>query len=73
MRQKVKNEDSRPLNQTQPSSVNSSCHKGMKRVLTSGNSFLLKTGFYCNVGILYKELTRYLYAPNKAHLIFEDF
>ena len=30
MRQKIKNEDSRPLNQTQPTSVNSSCHKGKR-------------------------------------------
>ena len=30
MRQKVKNEDSRPLDQTQPTSVNPSCHKGIQ-------------------------------------------
>ena len=37
MRRKVKNEDSRPLNQTQPTSVNSSCHNSAKCVLTSKN------------------------------------
>ena len=37
-------EDSRPLNQTQPTLVNSSCHKGIQR-----NAFLLKTGFYYNI------------------------
>ena len=42
MRQKVKNEDSRPLDQTQPTSVNSSWHKGVeKRVLTSKNPNLI--------------------------------
>ena len=46
MRRKVKNEDSRHLNQTPPTSVNSSCHKGIQR-----NAFLLKTGFYCNIYI----------------------
>ena len=30
MRREVKNEDSRPLDQTQPTSVNSTCHKGIK-------------------------------------------
>ena len=40
MRRKVKNEDFRPLNLTQPTSVNSSCHKGFQR-----NAFLLKNGF----------------------------
>ena len=52
MRREVKNEDSKPLNETQPTLVNSSCHKGRysaKRVLTSKNTFLLKTGFYCNI------------------------
>ena len=39
-----KNEDSRPLNQTQPTSVNSSCHKGIQR-----NAFLLKNDFCCNI------------------------
>ena len=29
MRLMVKNEDYRPLDQTQPTSVNSSCHKGI--------------------------------------------
>ena len=27
---KVKNEDSKPLDQTQPTSVNFSCHKGIQ-------------------------------------------
>ena len=37
MRRKVKNEDSKPLNQTQATSVNSTCHKGIQR-----NAFLLQ-------------------------------
>ena len=47
MRRKVKNEDSRPLNPTQPTSVKSSCGRGIQRnaFLTSKNAFLLKNGF----------------------------
>ena len=41
MRRKIENEDSRPLNQTQLTLVNSSCHKGIQRK----NAFLLKNGF----------------------------
>ena len=46
MRRDVKNEDSRPLDQTQPISVNPSCHRrySVKHVLTSENPFLLKNG-----------------------------
>ena len=44
MRRKIKNEDSIPLDQTQPTSANSSWHKGIhvKRVLSS---------FYCKIYI----------------------
>ena len=65
MRRKVKNEDSRTLNQTQLTSVNSSCHKGIER-----NAFLLKTGFYCNIYIRENSeiAERFLeYIPNTGH------
>ena len=40
MRRKFQNEGSRPLNQTQPTSVNSSCQKGIQR-----NQFFSKNVF----------------------------
>ena len=45
MRRKVKNEDSKLLNQTQPTSVKSKSRYSAKRVLTSKNAFLLENEF----------------------------
>ena len=60
MWRKDKNEDSSPLNQTQPKSVSSSCHIGIQ-----WNPFYLvrtrsyqKTDFYCNIYVLKNKYIR---------------
>ena len=52
-----KNEDSRPLNQTQPTSVISSWHKGIQR-----NAFqLVKTRFLLKNGFLLQHIYNFIY------------
>ena len=49
--------------QTQPTSVNSSCHEGIQR-----NAFLLKTSYYCN--IIYTYYNRLVRRRRRDFLIY---